>query len=710
MRILRASLTLAACLTISLPATAHEPVRTVHGRVVLDANANGRLDADEKGIAGVPISDGVNIVLTDANGEYEMKIASDPVIPYKPAQVISMSWPSGTWPTTQWYRRVSDITPDATVNFTLRREKQSLPFTIAHGSDPHNNMGGGCNWFRDEIAKMRANVKFCMITGDLGYAGIKGADLMFTSIQNFTRSFPIPMFHTPGNHDLVGIHTPNGLKAEPLYGNAAYTKYLGPIRWSFNYANIHFIGLDWARPDRGALQTGIPQVAIEWLENDLKQLKPDTRVFLFIHSAYAPGTTFWDIALKYKFDLVLAGHSHRNLKFDVSGIPYETTVNLFAPYRLVTIHDKGHNLVDRCTRGGIGHKKPCNLRELSSRVSRHGRRVNVAKKRIDGALTRIDGMKAAAFHMTVEIEPQGAKQYGVRLVPDGDTTRALEIAVEGNELLCDTIRTSVLRRPDQKKVSLDIVYDLGTIRVRACGRVFFELPIVAKEGVSVEFFARHGRATIHDLNFWELGCNAGQLEATAYELQVLTKKLRAFQYRRAAADTDPTRSATNRTVGEHLYVQGKRLEAEVYLRRWAKHDGKDPALLDKLGIIYADSGRYAKAIKTYRQALEIKPDRVETKNYLAWVLGTAADDKFRDGAEASRLALEVCVATQYKQPVYIETLAVARASVGRFDEAIANIDKALAAAKAIGDGVTAVRLAGRRKLFASGHSLHDKPK
>jgi hypothetical protein len=683
-------------------------IEKISGRVILDANSNGVLDPGEKGIAGVSISDGVNIVLTDANGDYEITIAADPVIPYKPAQVISMSWPSRTWPTTLWYRRVSDLQPDVPVNFGLRRDAQKLPFTIAHGSDPHNNMAGGCNWYRDEIAQMKESVKFCIITGDLGYAGIKGADLMFTSIRNFTQSFPIPMFHTPGNHDLVGIHTPDGLRAEPLYGSGAYTKYLGPVRWSFNYADVHFIGLDWARPDHGKLQTGIPQVAINWLENDLKQLKPGTRVYLFIHSAYAPGTTFWDIAVKYKFDLVLAGHSHRNLKFNVAGIPYETTVNLFAPYRLVVIHDKGYNLIDRCTRGGDRHKKPCNLRDLSSHVSRHGRHVNVAKKNLTGAPLKIDGLKALAFHMTVELEPRNAKQYGVRLVPDGDSIRAREITIEGNELFCDTVRTSVLRRPDQKTVALDIVYDIGQVQIRACDRVFFELPMVAMDGVDVEFFARDGTAAFRDLDFWELGCDTGQLESTAYELQVLTKKFRVFQYQRAAADADPARPEINRKVGEQLYADGKRGDAEVYLRRWADHDGKDPAVLDKLGIIYADSSRYAKAIKTYRRALEIKPDHVETKNYLAWVLATAADDKFRNGDEASRLAREVCAATQNKQPVYLETLAAARAAIGQFDEAVANIDKAIAAAKAIGDTVTAARLAGRRKLFADGRALHEK--
>ncbi|MCH7623273.1 MAG: hypothetical protein IIB46_04240 [Nitrospinae bacterium] len=53
-------------------------------------------DPDEEGIAGVPVTDGVNFVLTDKDGSYEIRLAHDPVIPFQPAQVVSITWPSGT--------------------------------------------------------------------------------------------------------------------------------------------------------------------------------------------------------------------------------------------------------------------------------------------------------------------------------------------------------------------------------------------------------------------------------------------------------------------------------------------------------------------------------------------------------------------------------------------------------------------------------------
>lgn len=189
-------------------ATGAETSETVRGRVVLDVNANGQIDPGEKGIVGVAVTDGINFVTTADDGAFQIVPTDDPVIPYKPAQVITMCWPSGKWPTSLWYRRLADIQPGEELLFGLRDDVQSLPVTIVHGSDPHNNFspGGISTVWRDEVRRLGGAARFAIVTGDLGYAGIKNADEMFTSVQRYTQGFPIPMFHTPGNHDLVGIH------------------------------------------------------------------------------------------------------------------------------------------------------------------------------------------------------------------------------------------------------------------------------------------------------------------------------------------------------------------------------------------------------------------------------------------------------------------------------------------------------------------------
>src|SRR5690606_14679024 len=54
--------------------------QTVKGRVYEDVNKNGRQDKNEKGIAGVGVSNGVQVVRTDSKGNYELPANKDQII------------------------------------------------------------------------------------------------------------------------------------------------------------------------------------------------------------------------------------------------------------------------------------------------------------------------------------------------------------------------------------------------------------------------------------------------------------------------------------------------------------------------------------------------------------------------------------------------------------------------------------------------------
>jgi hypothetical protein len=312
---------------LTSPARAQETpkpavVETVSGRVVLDVNGNGKRDGGDRGMPDVVVSDGIQFVRTDKDGAFTLKFADDPLIPYKPAQVLSVSWPSGTWPVgRRSHVRRDDIKPGEKVEFLLREQKQSLPFTFAHGTDPHDNVCGG-ELFASDIAGLGERVKFCLMTGDLGYAGRENADKMFTSLRDVTRRFPVPMLHTPGNHDICDIHGVRWSEPHPLAGYGPYTRYLGPLRYSFNYASVHFVGLDWARiMEDGKLQTGVPDTVIDWLKKDLAMLKPGTRTFVYMHHDFRHGDDrFWDVLIEHEVELVIAGHSHRNKEETRRGI------------------------------------------------------------------------------------------------------------------------------------------------------------------------------------------------------------------------------------------------------------------------------------------------------------------------------------------------------------------------------------------------------
>jgi hypothetical protein len=90
------------------------------------------------------------------------------------------------------------------------------------------------------------------------------------------------------------------------------------------------------------------------------------------------------------------------------------------------------------------------------------------------------------------------------------------------------------------------------------------------------------------------------------------------------------------------------------------------------------SGDLAGAVDHEEQALAHNPDSIEALNNVAWLRATAPDAALRNGDEAVRLAEQACELTGRQQPVPLSTLAAAYAETGRFDDAVATAQRAIA--------------------------------
>jgi len=110
-------------------------------------------------------------------------------------------------------------------------------------------------------------------------------------------------------------------------------------------------------------------------------------------------------------------------------------------------------------------------------------------------------------------------------------------------------------------------------------------------------------------------------------------------------------------------------------------------LATQLGLadIFNHLGRPDKAVSHFNEALRIKPDSTEAMNNLAWTLATSPEANVRDGKRAVELAKRTCTLTDFKQTIFVGTLAAAYAEAGRFDEAIATAKKACALATVAGE-------------------------
>ena len=99
------------------------------------------------------------------------------------------------------------------------------------------------------------------------------------------------------------------------------------------------------------------------------------------------------------------------------------------------------------------------------------------------------------------------------------------------------------------------------------------------------------------------------------------------------------------------------------------------------------------AVGHYREALRINGDYVDALVDLAWALATSPDPAGRQPEEALRLAERGAQLTRPQTSVVLDVLAASLAAAGRFDEAIATAERAIALATAAKNDREAARYA-----------------
>ena len=95
------------------------------------------------------------------------------------------------------------------------------------------------------------------------------------------------------------------------------------------------------------------------------------------------------------------------------------------------------------------------------------------------------------------------------------------------------------------------------------------------------------------------------------------------------------------------------------------------------GVVWFVKKEYAKALADYDEALRLDPDHVNARNNRAWLFATCADPKYRDHDKAVAEARRACELCFWENAECLDTLAVALAQAGQFDEAVKLLKKVL---------------------------------
>lgn len=160
--------------------------------------------------------------------------------------------------------------------------------------------------------------------------------------------------------------------------------------------------------------------------------------------------------------------------------------------------------------------------------------------------------------------------------------------------------------------------------------------------------------------------------AVAEEIEVRKKQLAA----------DPNNAAHHRSLGLLCQQLGRMDDALAHFQEALRIEPASSRTHFLLGDALAETGRFDDALGQFREADRLEPNQSEILNSLAQALARHPDPKARDVAEAIRIATRAVSLTRRRNPAMLETLAVAYAAAGQFDQAVESSELAIQAASA----------------------------
>lgn len=194
-------------------------------------------------------------------------------------------------------------------------------------------------------------------------------------------------------------------------------------------------------------------------------------------------------------------------------------------------------------------------------------------------------------------------------------------------------------------------------------------------------------------------------------LGLLEKKDENFKeavgYYEKALQINPDYGEVHRNLALALLSIDKYDEAITHCNEALHLDPNDATTYLYWGIILMKEKKYGEAISKYRQALGIDPKELTAANALAWALAASGDEKFRNVDEAVQLATMVCERTRYAVPEFLDTLAVAYAAAGRFDDAVQIEEKAVQLARSKKQEDAAKTIESRLILFKQKKAFYE---
>jgi hypothetical protein len=303
---------------------------TASGFVFEDVNKNGRKERREKGIEGVAVSNGVQVVQSNEKGEYELPVGEDQIIfVIKPsdyqvqmdennlARFYYNHKPKGS-PNLKFPGVQATGNLPKSIDFALIPGESKDIFTSLIFGDPQPNNMEEMQFFEDGVVSEVEGIKgidFGLSLGDLVWDDLA----LFPPYIQAVSKVGIPWYNVLGNHDL------NFDVEDDHLSDETFEAYFGPSTYAFNQGKVHFIVLNDVRypdpRDGEGYWGGFRNDDLEFVKNSLAHVPNDHLIVLAMHiplSEPGAGDTFRDEDREKLFELLgdfphtlsLSAHTH----------------------------------------------------------------------------------------------------------------------------------------------------------------------------------------------------------------------------------------------------------------------------------------------------------------------------------------------------------------------------------------------------------------
>lgn len=320
---------------------AHAQTESCRGIVFNDADRDGLRSAGERGLAGVKVSDGVELATTGTDGTYRLPVVPGrTVFAIKPAGYATPTradglpsfWAQGAQAAMPMRQlRYSGIREHGTgcPDFALTRVPKSAPkdLDVLVFSDPQPKSLVDVDYYQhdiiDPLLATRASPKSRIADLGLSLGDIVSDDLaLYPAIKRATAQLQVPWLHVAGNHDLdlAATHDEDSL--------LSFREQFGPDTFAWEEPQASFVMLDdviYLPGSKPAYVGGLRQDQFAFLQRYLPTLARDRLLVVALHIPLFPdgGETFrsadrarlFTLLREFPHVLVLSGHGHVQRQF-----------------------------------------------------------------------------------------------------------------------------------------------------------------------------------------------------------------------------------------------------------------------------------------------------------------------------------------------------------------------------------------------------------